>query len=158
DSFNIILLNNIVLGVNHERFQVAVPDFLIYTYQPFVRYLALKYNFDAFMGGARASLDASHNRRLENWTALSERVLDSCRKTLKHFNSTISVIDADESPEDETEMYINLLPAEIVERVAARERAASKRQLPHYIKIRTGEQIYSLRPGAAVLVSQNGSL
>jgi len=158
DPFNIVLLNNIVLGDDQERFQIIVPDFLFYTYQPFVRYLTLKYYFDAFMGGARARLDPLYTHRSENWTALSETVLSSSRKALKQFNSTISVNDDEELPEEQTEMTIDLLPAELIERAAARERVAFDRHLPNHIDISTDKQRFSLRPNAPVLVNQNGSL
>jgi hypothetical protein len=158
DPFNIVLLNNIVLEDDQERFQIIVPDFLIYTYQPFVRYLALKYYFDALIGGARERLDTLYDLWSERWNALSETVLSSSRKALKQFNNTIDVNDNEDFPDEQTEIIIDLLPAELVERVAAKERVTVNSHLPDHIDISTGKQRFLLRPNTPVMVNQNGAL
>ncbi len=158
DPFNIVLLNNIFLGDDQRKFQIIVPDFLFYTFQPFVRYLALKYYFDALIGGARARLDELYTHRSEDWVALSETVLSSSRKALKQFNSTVLISDNEEVPDGQAETITDLLPAELVERVAAQEKTALDRHLPSQIDISTSKRRFSLRPNAPVLVSQNGTL
>lgn len=158
DSFNIILLNNITLGDDPENFQVIVPDFLFFTYQPFIRYLALKYHFDALTGGLRTQLDEQYPANFAYWSSLSETTLATCRKDLRQFNKKASVSDNEEQLDEQPEIITDLSAAELIERVAAKERKSFERALPGHIDISTGKRKLSLRPNTPVLIDQNGTL
>lgn len=158
DPFNIILFNNITLVGNPENFQIIVPDFLFYTYQPFIRYLALKYHFDALTGGLRERFDELYIEHLASWTALSETTLRAARQELRQFNSIASVKEEEEQLNEQLETIVDLSAAELVERTAVKERKSYERALPNHIDIITDRRNLSLRPNAPVLIKQNGIL
>lgn len=158
DPFNIILFNNIAFSDNPENFQIIVPDFLYYSYQPFTRYLALKYYFDALTGGLREGLDKRFTERSAQWKTLSEDVLRSSRTALQTFNNIFAINDEEEQLEDQAGTVVDLSAAELVERVAIKERKSIERKLPEHIDILTSEKIRRLRWNAPVLISQNGTL
>lgn len=158
DAFNIILLNNITFSDDPENLQIVVPDFLFYTYQPFIRYLSLKHHFDALTGGLREVLDERYQVRSDQWKILSENVLRSSRAALRAFNNVLVVNDEDEQLDDQPGTIIDLSSAELVERVAVKERKSIERKSPEHLEIFTSEGKRTLPVTAPVLISQNGTL
>ncbi|GAA4786075.1 hypothetical protein GCM10023231_12480 [Olivibacter ginsenosidimutans] len=158
DPFNVILLNNITLCGNPENFHIVVPDFLFYTYQPFTRYLALKYHFDALTGGLREHLDERFPECSSQWKTLSETVLRSSKKELREFNSILAINDEEEQMDNPSGIVADLSAAELVERVVAKERKSIERTTPEHLYIHTSTRKLVLRPNAPVLINQNGTL
>ncbi|OYD42727.1 hypothetical protein CHT99_07880 [Sphingobacterium cellulitidis] len=157
DPFNIILLNNITL-CDPKNFQIVVPDFLFYTYQPFTRYLAVKYHFDALTGGMRENLDERFPERSSQWKTLSETLLRSSRKKLREFNRILEINDEEEQLDNPTAIIADLSAAELVERVAIKERKSIEQTTPEHLFIHTSTRKLMLRPNAPVLINQNGTL
>lgn len=157
DPFNIILLNNISLCGNPD-FHIVVPDFLFYTYQPFTRYLVLKYHFDALTGGLREHLDERFSECSDQWKTLSEAVLRSSRKELREFNSILAINDEEERLDNSTDIVPELSAAELVERVAIKERKSIEQTTSEHLYIHTSTRKLVLRPNAPVLINENGTL
>lgn len=158
DPFNVILLNNITLCDNPENFHVVVPDFLFYTYQPFTRYLVLKYHFDALTGGLREHLDERFPECSAQWKTLSETMLRSSRKQLREFNSILAIDDEEEQLDNPKDIANEFSAAELVERVAVKERKNIERTTSGHLYIYTSTRKLVLRTNAPVLINQNGTL
>ncbi|HTI58983.1 hypothetical protein [Mucilaginibacter sp.] len=162
DAFNIILLNNIPLSGNAERLRIVVPDFLYYTYQPFARYRALKYHFDALTRGARAIIDKDQTLHLEQWQRQGQDLLEKCRNALRDFKRTKAIKEdqgGDEQALEKPELVSDLSRSEMLEHIVMEERRSAHRNLPINIEITvSGNRKIVLRPTTPVLIRKNGYL
>lgn len=159
DPFNVILLNNISLNGDAENLKIVVPDFIYYTYQPFVRYIALRYYFEAWTGGARERLDSAHPQMLEQWKLLSEEMMNTAKKELKHFNTKKSIKEDEKQQPEELDILPDLSRSELLEHIASKERRTYERVLPAKIQITTSSnKQLILRPQTPVLINENGFL
>lgn len=162
DAFNIILMNNIPAYQNVGKVRILAPDFLYYTYQPFVQYTGLKYHFEALIGGARILLDKQQPEFLEQWNLQGEELLEKSRKALRDFNtSKVITIEQDkrDEPLDKMELVSDLSRSEMLEHVLREERRSARRKLPTYLEITTAtNRKIVLRPTSPVLIKKNGYL
>lgn len=88
DPFNKVLIANLLFQSDKETFQLAVPDFIYFVCQPFMPFYVAKYIFEPVTQGASLEYNPEHAQTIDDWVALSGRLIAQSRNRLSNYCAT----------------------------------------------------------------------
>tara|TARA_B100000767_G_scaffold274422_1_gene307363 strand:+ start:108 stop:2426 length:2319 start_codon:yes stop_codon:yes gene_type:complete len=87
DAFNIIDLVNKNDSINGTEINIAVPDFLYFGYQPWIKYHLLNYQYLPLINGLRNNLDDNYNPNKEEVEKLKTIVIKEIKSDLNKYRN-----------------------------------------------------------------------
>ncbi len=85
NGFSIIDQTN--LHLSNTRFQIIIPDFIFYSYQPWVKYHTIRFHWSSIIGSARSILDPNYSKHIDQYKALKENTIQEIKGLVKGYNS-----------------------------------------------------------------------
>lgn len=160
DPFNKITLSNITrdqcLGV-----KVIVPDFVFFNYQPFMKYILVKYQFGALLEGFRSRMDIKYYNYSIKWQKVKSDLLNEGKKKLgtyqkKYLSKEEFKLYSEENYEQIQDLSdLERSEEELFENIQNKERKVKLVKGNIHI-ITTDSRNFVLAPGSSILMVENG--
>ena len=101
DSFNVIDLVNKSQNKPNKKINVAIPDFLYFGYQPWIKFHLFNYQFSPLLNDERKKLDNNYNANKVELEEIKTELISKIRSDLKKYRKKYIEDIKDENLEDE---------------------------------------------------------
>ena len=101
DSFNIIDLVNKSQNSLNKKINVAIPDFLYFGYQPWIKFHLFNYQFSPLLNDVRQKLDDNYDTNKDELEKIKTELISKIKSDLKIYRNKYKEDIKDENLEDE---------------------------------------------------------
>ena len=101
DSFNVIDLVNKSQNSPNKKINVALPDFLYFGYQPWIKFHLFNYQFSPLLNANRQKLDDNYDTNKDELDKLKTELISKIKSDLKIYRNKYEDDIKDENLEDE---------------------------------------------------------
>ena len=101
DSFNVIDLVNKSQNSPNKKINVALPDFLYFGYQPWIKFHLFNYQFSPLLNAKRQKLDDNYDTNKDELDKLKTELISKIKSDLKIYRNKYEDDIKDENLEDE---------------------------------------------------------
>jgi hypothetical protein len=98
EAFNVIDVTNIILNNKIDNYMIIVPDFIYFSYQPWIKYQLASYQFEALLSSKRRSLDSNFQNNSIIWQQLKIEIIKEIRSEIKAYEKKYSLAQIEDEP------------------------------------------------------------